>query len=88
MYGFIKRVFIGLLSVCILIRFGRPLASNYKQPIKCVSLTNRPCQTRSTLFNVNSNETLFNETRLTLVNVNSNETVFYPFTVCVNKCFG
>ena len=30
MYGFIKRVFIGLLSVCILIRFGRPLASNYK----------------------------------------------------------
>ena len=40
-------------------RFDASLASNYKEPIKCVSLNNKPCQTRPTIVNLNSNETLF-----------------------------
>ena len=36
---------------------GSSIASNYKEPIKCVSLTNRPCQGR--LVNVNFDKTFF-----------------------------
>ena len=35
------------------------LASNSKEPIKCVSLNNLPCQARPTFVNINSNETVF-----------------------------
>ena len=59
MFLFIKKMFIELLSICAIGRFGSPLASNYKKPIKCVSLSNQSCQTRSTLVNINSDETLF-----------------------------
>ena len=59
MFGFIKKLFIGLLSVCTLVRFSRSLPPNYKRPIKCVSLNNHPRQARKTLVNINSEGTLF-----------------------------
>ena len=39
--------------------FLESLASNSKGPMKCVSPNNRPYQTRSTLVDINSNETRF-----------------------------
>ena len=59
MFGFSKKIFIELLKVYTIVRFVRSLDSNYKEPVKCVSLTHRPCQTISTLFNINSNKTIF-----------------------------
>ena len=41
-------MFIILLSVCATGSFIAILASNYKKPIKCVSLNNQPCQSRPT----------------------------------------
>ena len=52
-------MFIGLLSVCSTRSFGDSLVSNLKGPIKCVSLINHPCQARSTISNINSDESLF-----------------------------
>ena len=52
-------MFIGLLSVCTIRIFGDSLVSNSKGPIKYVSLYNHPCKARSTLVNINSDETLF-----------------------------
>ena len=52
-------MFIGLLSICAIGSFGSSLASNYRKPIKYVSINNRPCQARPTLVNINSDETLF-----------------------------
>ena len=37
LFGFIKKMFIGLLSICAIVRFGALLASYYKEPIKCVT---------------------------------------------------
>ena len=59
MFGFIQKLFIGLLSGCISGRFDWSLASNSKGPIKCVSLNNRPCQARPKLVIMNSNEPLY-----------------------------
>ena len=59
MFGFIKKMFIGFLSVCTIVSFSEPLASSFEKSIKCVSLNNRPCQARPTLVDINSNETLF-----------------------------
>ena len=69
MFEFIKKMFIGLLSTLTIAGLGASLTSdhhiarivkvfycNYKGRIKCVSLNNRPCQARLTLFNINSNE--------------------------------
>ena len=56
-FGFIKKVFIGSLSVCTIWCFGESLVSNSK--IKCVSLNNHPCQAKPTLTKINSEETLF-----------------------------
>ena len=53
-----KKLFIRLLSLCAIVRFGESLVSNSKGPIKCVSLNNQPCQARLTLVNTNSDETL------------------------------
>ena len=53
-----KKMFIRLLSLCTIVRFGEPLVSNSKGPIKCVSLNNQPCQARPTLVNINSDEIL------------------------------
>ena len=52
-------MFIGLLSVFTLISFSRSLPSNYKEPMKSVSLTDRPCQARPKLVSINSDKTLF-----------------------------
>ena len=59
MFGFIKKMFVGLLSVCAIVSFGKSLASIYKGPIKCVPLNNQPCQARPTIVNKNYDETLF-----------------------------
>ena len=54
MSGFVKRVFIRLLSV------GRSLAcvAEVSDRINSVSMNNQPCQPRPTIIDVNSNETL------------------------------
>ena len=52
-------MFTGLSSADIIECFGESSASNFKTPIKCASLINRPCQARPTSDNINSNETLF-----------------------------
>ena len=59
MFGFNEKIFIGLLSVCTIRSFGASLTSNYKEPIKCVSLNNQPCQARPTFVNINSDKILF-----------------------------
>ena len=59
MVWFIKKMFIGLLSVWTMWSFGESLVSNSKVPIKYVSLNNHLCQATVTLVNVNSSETLF-----------------------------
>ena len=51
-------MFIGLLRIYAIGSFDSSLASNYKKPIKCVSLSNQ-CQIRPALININSDETLF-----------------------------
>ena len=56
MFGFIIKMFIGLLNVFTAVIFVRSLASNSKGPIKRVSLSNRPCQARPTITDINSNE--------------------------------
>ena len=50
---------IGLLSVSTIGSFGKSLASNSKERLKCLSLNNRPCQARLALGNINSGETSF-----------------------------
>lgn len=52
-------MFIELLSICTVVVLADHLQSNYKEPIKCVTLNNRPCQARPTLCNIDSNVTLF-----------------------------
>ena len=52
-------MFIGLLSVYAIVRFSGSLAFNSKQPIKCLSLSNQPCETRLTLVDINPHEVLF-----------------------------
>ena len=59
MFGFIKKMFIGLSGTFMTISFGESLASNTKRCIKCVSLSNRPCEATPTLVDINSNKTLF-----------------------------
>ena len=58
MFGFIKKMFIVLFSVCTIGRFGESLAFNSKGPIKCISLNNQPYQTKPGLVDIISNETL------------------------------
>ena len=57
--GLLKKVFIGLLSVCSTGSSGESLVSNSKGHIKYVSLNNWPCPARPTLVNINSNEYLY-----------------------------
>ena len=52
-------MFIGLLSICLVVCFISSLQSNYKEPIKCVTLNNRPFQAIPTLSSMNSNKILF-----------------------------
>ena len=46
-----------LLSCCTQVGFSRSLPP--KEPIKCLTLNNRPCQAKLTLVHINSDETLF-----------------------------
>ena len=59
MFGFIRKTFIGSLSASTKGSFSESLMSNFKGPIKCVSLNIRPCRARLTFVDINSNETLF-----------------------------
>ena len=52
-------MFIGLLSVYTIRSFGFSLTFNSKGPTKCVYINNQPRKARSTLVNLNSNQTLF-----------------------------
>ena len=52
-------MFIGLSSVCAIGSFGASLASNYKEPINCVSLHDQPCKAGPTIVNIKSGKTLF-----------------------------
>ena len=52
-------MFVGLLSVYAIVSFSGSLASNSKQPMKCLSLNNQPCETRLTLVDINPQEVLF-----------------------------
>ena len=38
MFGFIKKIFVGLLSICTIVNFGESLSFYSKRTIKCVSL--------------------------------------------------
>ena len=58
MFGFIKRIFIGLLSVSTAGSFREWLVFNSKGPLKCKSLNNEPSKARSALVNIYSDETL------------------------------
>ena len=57
MFGFVIKMFIGLLSTCTIGSFGEWLAFNSKGPIICVSLNNQLCKARTILVN----RTLFNQ---------------------------
>ena len=54
-----EKLVIKLLIVYTIGTFGGSLASNSEGYIKCVSLNNQPCQARSRLVNINSNELLY-----------------------------
>ena len=58
MLGFIKKIFFGLLNFFEKVRIGVLLASNCKEPIKCISLNNQLRQTKPILVNFYFDETL------------------------------
>ena len=69
MFGFIKKMFIELLTICTIIFFGESLASNSEGRIKYVSPKNLLCQARPTPVDINSNETLFNPFTVSVVEI-------------------
>ena len=48
MFGFIKIMFIGLLNVFTIGRFDASLASNYKEPIKCIYISKKSTMQKNT----------------------------------------
>ena len=58
MFGFIEKMFIGLLSALTAKYFCESIVSNTEGHIKCVYLNNQPWQARP-ILDINSNETLF-----------------------------
>ena len=54
-------MFIVLSSASAIRNFGLSLAFNFKGPIRHVSLNNQQRKARSTLVNINSNQTLFRQ---------------------------
>ena len=54
-----KKMFIGLLSSCIIESLGESLVSNLNRPIKCISLNNQTGKGRPALVSINSDGTLF-----------------------------
>ena len=78
-------MFFELLSDCTIRSFSKALVSNSQELIKCVSLTNRPCEVRPTLIKINSNESFFDSFT---VSVNKSgvscNTTDYPYAqVCL-----
>ena len=59
MVGFIRKIFIELLSASTIRSFHLSLDSNSEGRIKFVSLNNRPCQARPILANINCNEPFY-----------------------------
>ena len=55
MFGFVKKMFIGLLTTCIIGSFGEPLIFHSKGHIKCVSINNWPYK----LFSTKPNQPLY-----------------------------
>ena len=53
MFGFIKEMFIELLSTCTIESFGESLAFYSIGPMKYVSLNNQSCQAGPVLVNIN-----------------------------------
>ena len=84
MFRFIKKIFIGLLSVCTQVSFRGSLTP--KEPKKCLTLNSRPCQARPTLVNIDSDETLFIHFLLVFISVMEFVTLsrIHPYArVCV-----
>ena len=69
MFGFIKKIFTGLLYICTIVNFSGSLFFNYKEPIKSVSLNNQLCQGRPTLVDINSKENIFFLLQLVFISV-------------------
>ena len=59
MFGFIEKISIGLLSICITGSFSGSLVSNSKGLAKCVLINHWPCQARPILVNINLNQILY-----------------------------
>lgn len=59
MFQFIKKHILDYYAFFTMVRFSESLASNSKGRIRCVSLSNQLCPTRSTLVDINPNETVF-----------------------------
>ena len=59
MFGFINKMFIGLISTCTRGSFCESLVFNSKGSIKCLSLNKQPCQASPTLVDIKPDETLF-----------------------------
>ena len=54
-----KKKLFAISKACAVERFGESLVSDLKGFIKCVSLSNHPCQTRPTLVNINCDKAIF-----------------------------
>ena len=81
MFGFTKKLFIELLSAYKIVNFDKPLGSNSKESIKCVSLNNQPCQSRPTLVGINYNKDfLYPYTAsVSSIYINTSRTKFFFF---------
>ena len=84
MFGFIKNFFIGLLSACTTASLGESLVSNFVLCIKCISLSNRPCQARTGLVDINSKEPLFYGFTVSVDKCRGSNTIDDPYAqICV-----
>ena len=70
-----QKMFIELLNVCTVGRFGVSLASNSRKPIKYLSLDNQTCQARPALVNINSVKLFFIHLLLVLIGDGSCKTI-------------
>ena len=59
MFGFVKKMFIGLLSVCTTGRFCDLFTSRLREPIKRVYLNNQPCQAIPIIVDIKPDKTFF-----------------------------
>ena len=85
MLGFIKKIFIGLLSVCAIGTSSGSFTANMKGFMKFVSLNNQPCKARPEPVNINSNKTLFIHLLLVLKSGGSCNTIDDSL-ICSSLC--